>query len=155
MKIQLLAAGTKPPGWVTDGFCEYQKRMPGECSVELVEFGIAKRSKNTSVDKLKQEEEDKLNQQFEKGARVVALDRSGKQWSTPQLADRLTDWMQSGQNVQLVIGGPDGLSDGVLNRANEHWALSNLTFPHFMVRVLVMEQLYRAWCVIKNHPYHK
>ncbi len=89
------------------------------------------------------------------GARVVALDSTGTNWSTEQLADNLDQWMQSYRCLQLLIGGPDGLSRECLSRADDIWSLSRLTFPHFLVRVLLAEQVYRAWSVLNGHPYHK
>ncbi len=155
MKIQLLAAGTKAPAWISEGSAEYQKRMPRECDVLIHEIGVAKRSKTANIEKLKREEESRFIQRIDKNAHVIALDRSGKSWTTEQLADRLESWMGNVNLVQMLIGGPDGLSDGCLDTASEKWSLSPLTFPHFLVRVIVMEQLYRAWSVTRNHPYHK
>ena len=85
----------------------------------------------------------------------MALDGGGKIWSTEKLAERLEDWMMQGPDVALIIGGPDGLTKDLIGAAHEHWSLSNLTFPHPMVRVIVAEQLYRAWTITENHPYHR
>ena len=155
MKIQLLAAGTKAPDWVRGGVLEYQKRMPHECQLEIKDIPVARRTKTASIDKLKREEEAKLLQQINKGAHVVAMDRSGTSWSTEKLADKLRLWMSEKPLVQVLIGGPDGLSDGCLDSADECWSLSPLTFPHFLVRIVLAEQFYRAWSITANHPYRK
>ncbi|MBQ62812.1 MAG: 23S rRNA (pseudouridine(1915)-N(3))-methyltransferase RlmH [Gammaproteobacteria bacterium] len=155
MKIELLAAGTKPPAWIKEGVAEYQKRMPRECSLEIREIAIAKRSRNDSVDRLKGEEEKGIRKQLVKGARLVALDRKGNIWSTSDLANKMKQWVNDYGHIQFLIGGPDGLSESCLDQADDTWSLSRLTFPHFLARVLVAEQLYRAWSMLNNHPYHK
>lgn len=155
MNIELLAAGTKPPNWIRDGVTEYQKRMPRECTVDIREIAIAKRVKNGSIERFKQEEEKSLRQHIKKGARIVSLDAGGTMMNTEGLAHRLQGWMNEYGRVQMLIGGPNGLSRGCLELADESWSLSRLTFPHFLVRVLVAEQLYRAWSFLNNHPYHK
>ncbi len=155
MKIELLAAGTKPPAWIKEGVTEYQKRMPRECALEIREIAIAKRFKNDSLDRLKSEEEKGIRKQFVKGARLIALDREGSLWSTADLASRMKQWMNEYSHIQMLIGGPDGLSKSCLDDVDDTWSLSRLTFPHFLVRVLVAEQLYRAWSMLNNHPYHR
>ena len=155
MKIELLAVGTKPPAWIKEGVAEYQKRMPRECAFEIREIAVAKRFKNDSLDRLKQEEEKGIRKQYVKGARLVALDREGSIWSTADLADKMKQWMNNYSHIQMVIGGPDGLSKSCLDDMDDTWSLSRLTFPHFLVRILVAEQLYRAWSMLNNHPYHK
>ena len=155
MKIELLVAGTRPPVWIKDGVAEYQKRMPRECALEITEIAVAKRVKNDSIDRFKLEEEKSFRQKFAQGTRKVALNSGGKIWSTEELSMRLENWKNNFRHVQMLIGGPDGLAKGCLDEADEVWSLSNLTFPHFLVRVLVAEQLYRAWSVLNNHPYHK
>ncbi len=86
---------------------------------------------------------------------VVALDVQGKSWSTEALASRLQDWMASGRELALLVGGPDGLSPACLSRADQRWSLSPLTFPHALVRVMIAEQFYRAWTITTGHPYHR
>lgn len=155
MKIELLAAGTRSPEWIETGVAEYRKRMPRECALELTEIAVAKRVKNDSIERFKLEEEKRFRQKLAPGARIVALNSGGKIWSTTELSKRLEVWKDNFRHVQMLIGGPDGLSRGCLDEADEIWSLSNLTFPHFLVRVLVAEQLYRAWSLLNNHPYHK
>jgi len=155
VKIELLAAGTKPPAWIKEGVTEYQKRMPRECALEIREIAIAKRFKNDSSGRLKSEEEKGIRKRFVKGARLIALDREGSLWSTADLASRMKQWMNEYSHIQMLIGGPDGLSKSCLDDVDDTWSLSRLTFPHFLVRVLVAEQLYRAWSMLNNHPYHR
>ncbi len=155
MKIELLAAGTKPPAWIKEGVTEFQKRMPRECALEIREMAIAKRFKNDSLERLKSEEEKGIRKRFVKGARLIALDREGSLWSTADLASRMKQWMNEYSHIQMLIGGPDGLSKSCLDIVDDTWSLSRLTFPHFLVRILVAEQLYRAWSMLNNHPYHR
>jgi len=155
LNIELLAAGTKPPKWMQEGVFEYLKRMPRECRLEIREIAIAKRVKSGSVERFKEEEEKRIRQHIKKGARIVSLDVGGAMMSTEELSHKLKRWMGEHGRVQMLIGGPDGLSRGCLDMADESWSLSRLTFPHFLVRVLVAEQLYRAWSLLNNHPYHK
>ena len=155
MKIQLLAVGQKMPAWVDAGYNEYAQRMPTEVRVELKEIVAGKRGKNADIARLVHEEGQRLQAAIPKSAHIVALDVKGKSFSTEQLAVRLGEWMQSGQDVALLVGGPEGLSTACRDLAHEHWSLSTLTFPHPLVRILIAEQLYRAWTVLKNHPYHR
>ncbi len=155
LKIELLAAGTKPPQWISAGVVEYQKRMPRECALTIREIAIARRVKNDSMASFQKREEERICQQLVDGARVIALDSSGVLWDTATLCEKLKGWMMDYSKIQLIIGGPDGLSANCLARADETWSLSRLTFPHFLVRVLVAEQLYRAWSMLNNHPYHR
>lgn len=155
MKIQLLAVGQKMPDWVDAGYVEYAQRMPAEVRLELKEISAGKRGKNADVARILHDEGERLQAAIARGAHVVALDVKGKSFSTEQLAVRLGEWMQSGQDIALLVGGPEGLSAACRDLAHEHWSLSTLTFPHPLVRVIVAEQLYRAWSVLKNHPYHR
>lgn len=155
MNLYLLAVGERMPKWVDEGFAEYAKRLPAECALELVEIPAAKRLKNAPLDKLRQEEGRRLAAALPKGARVVALEVEGRPWSTPELAGHLERWMGEGRAVALLVGGPDGLDPALGARADDRWSLSRLTLPHPLVRVVIAEQVYRAWTVLKGHPYHK
>lgn len=155
MKIELLAAGTKPAKWIQEGVTEYQKRMPRACKLEIREIEIAKRVKTGSVEGFKIQEEKRIRRLIKKGALIVSLDAGGTMMSTEDLARKLERWMSRYDRIQMMIGGPDGLSRNCLSIADESWSLSQLTFPHFIVRILVAEQLYRAWSYLNNHPYHK
>lgn len=155
MNIDLLAAGTKPPAWINEGFTEYQKRLSRDWTLQLQEVPIARRSRNATTEKLKQQEAERMLALRKPGALLVALDSTGVQMSTERLAASLDNWARDYGKVQFLIGGPDGLSKACLEAAGTIWSLSPLTFPHFLVRILVAEQLYRAWTVLNNHPYHK
>lgn len=155
MKIRILAIGPKMPAWVDSAVAEYQKRMPRELPVEFVPLALGQRGRNASKDKAIAQEGDAMLAAIRPEDQVVALDLSGKAWSTEQLADQLTQWRLEARDLTLLIGGPDGLDPRCLDRAGQRWCLSNLTLPHPLVRVLLAEQLYRAWTVTQNHPYHK
>ena len=155
MKIYLLAVGTKMPDCVTKGYKEYEQRMPAKCSLHLKEIQAEKRTKNSNVAAIKEKEAAKLKAAIPDNCRVVALDVKGQSWSTEKLATRLEDWMMSGQDIALLVGGPDGLTHELLQLAQEKWSLSSLTFPHPLVRVILSEQLYRAYTITENHPYHR
>lgn len=155
MRIYLLAVGTRMPGWVVAGFREYADRLPRECRLELIEIAAGRRGRNADTRRLVREECERLLAAVPHGARCLALDQRGSAWSTAQLADKLSDWLQEGRETALLVGGPEGLDEAVLTRADERWSLSPLTFPHPLVRVIVAEQLYRAWSMLSNHPYHR
>ncbi|WP_188152379.1 23S rRNA (pseudouridine(1915)-N(3))-methyltransferase RlmH [Teredinibacter waterburyi] len=158
MKIDLIAVGTKMPSWVQEGYQEYAKRLPRDLSLNLVELPLANRSKNTNVDQVKAAEGEQILSVIGSPSgnhRVIALDVLGKKLSTELLAEKMASWRMDGVNVSLLIGGPDGLSPKCLNRADEKWSLSGLTLPHPLVRIVLAEQLYRAWTILQNHPYHK
>ena len=155
MKITLLAIGTKMPAWVTQAYEEYASRLTGSVVLELKAIAAEKRGRKAPIDKLCQLESDKLLQAIPKGDYVIALDVFGKQWSTEQLAKQMEGWMMSCRNVTLLVGGPEGMTANCLQRADQTWSLSPLTFPHPLVRVLLSEQLYRAWSITQNHPYHR
>jgi len=155
MKLRLLAVGQKMPSWVEQGYKEYAKRLPSDCNLELVELASGHRGKSTSVTKVKQQEGEMLLKAIKPQEWVVALDVKGKPWSTEQLSEQLAGWRMDGKDICLLIGGPNGMSDEVMARANQRWSLSNLTLPHPLVRIVMAEQVYRAWTILQNHPYHK
>jgi 23S rRNA (pseudouridine1915-N3)-methyltransferase len=155
MRIRLICVGTKMPAWVTTGFQEYAKRLPADCRLELVEIPPGHRGKGADVQRAIEKESRLILAALGKDERVVALDVEGRQWSTEQLATTVGEWQMGGQNVALLIGGPDGLSAECLALAQQRWSLSNLTYPHPLVRVILAEQIYRAWSLLNNHPYHR
>jgi len=155
MNIYMLAVGTKMPEWVTQGYLEYAQRLPAKCSLVLKEIAAEKRFRNSNIQAIIEKESTKLKAAIPSNCRVVALDVKGQSWSTEKLATRLQDWMMGGQDVALLIGGPDGLSKEILAVAQEKWSLSALTFPHPLVRVILAEQIYRAYTITENHPYHR
>ncbi len=155
MKLNLLAVGTKMPAWVSEGYQEYAKRLPRECSLHLQEIAPAKRGKSGSAIQWIKDESERLLASIPDNHHVIALDVKGKSWTTEQLASQLENWQADGRDVTLLIGGPDGMSAECLRRADQRWSLSALTLPHPLVRIVMAEQLYRAWTVTQNHPYHR
>jgi 23S rRNA (pseudouridine1915-N3)-methyltransferase len=155
MRIHLIAVGSRLDAWVYQGYEEYAKRLTHDCTLQLIEIPALKRSKNADIDRITRVEGQKLLAAIPRGARVIALDVQGRQHSTEELAGKLANWLQQGQDVALMVGGPEGLSADCLARANEKWSLSKLTLPHPLVRIVVAEQIYRAWSVLVHHPYHR
>ena len=155
MRIRLLAVGTRMPGWVEEGFADYAKRLSGDTSLELVEITAGKRLKATDLARVKEQEGEALLAALRPQERVIALEVLGRQLATEDLAATLKDWQVDGRPAALLVGGPEGLSRAVLDRADEKWSLSRLTLPHPLVRIVVAEQLYRAWTLLKGHPYHR
>lgn len=155
MKIRLIAVGTKMPRWVEQGYQEYAKRLPREFSLELIEIPPGNRGKNADIERAIQKEGELMMSKIRSSDHVVALEVLGKPWSTEQLAKQAQGWQMSGQDVALLVGGPEGLAPECRQRANQQWSLSPLTLPHPMVRILLSEQIYRAWSLIQGHPYHR
>lgn len=155
MKFLVCAVGQKIPGWIAEGFAEYAKRMPREASIELVEIRPEKRSEGRQVDQLLNAEAKRIRAVLPDRCHTVVLDERGKQVTTVQLGEAMTAWMRNGRDVAFVIGGADGLDAGIKHVADEALALSALTLPHGLARVLLAEQLYRAVSLIKGHPYHR
>ncbi len=155
MRLHLLAIGQRMPGWVARGFDEYAARMPRELPLTLRALPGPARSRAMDTATLRRLEGRSLLAAIPERALVVALDEQGRAVDTRRLADRLAGWQQSGRDVALVIGGAAGLDEALRERADWLWSLSPLTFPHMLVRVLVAEQLYRAWSLLNNHPYHR
>lgn len=155
MQIYLISIGQKMPGWVKQGYDEYAKRMPRECSLILKEIPAGKRGKNSDVKRIVRDEGEKMLAAIPKNCLIVTLDVPGKAWTTPMLADAMHGWLNSGQDIALLVGGPEGLAESVKQLAQQSWSLSKLTFPHPLVRIVVAEQIYRAWSIINNHPYHR
>lgn len=155
MRVSLIAVGTRMPAWVEAGVNEYRKRLPSELQLDIREIALAKRGKNADIARAMQQEGSAMLAAIAPRDVVIALDVQGKSIGTEQLAARLAQWQLSGDNFSLLVGGPDGLAPECLERARERWSLSALTLPHPLVRVLIAEQLYRAWSINNNHPYHR
>ncbi len=143
------------PDWVEKGYREYAKRLAGSCSLLLHEIPQAKGKKSDSPRVAMADEGERMLRAIPGNCLTLALDVRGKPWSTETLAGRCAAWQQTGRDLALLIGGPEGLAEGCLARAEERWSLSSLTFPHPLVRVIVAEQLYRAWTILNHHPYHR
>ena len=155
MRVRIIAVGTKMPAWVQDASQDYLKRFPREWAVEFVEIGLGHRAKGQDVTKAIAKEGEHMLAAINDRDYVIALDVKGKSWSTEQLSEQMSGWQMNGSNIALLVGGPDGLAANCLARAQQRWSLSALTLPHPLVRVLLAEQLYRGWTILKNHPYHK
>lgn len=155
MLFRILAIGSKMPSWINEGFQEYAKRFPPGWSLELCEIPAEKRGKNADISRIVEQEGEKILTILKPNHRVIALNVKGQAWSTEQLAKNLQTWSQEKYNVDFLIGGPDGLSTACLKKAELHWSLSTLTLPHPLVRVLLVEQLYRGLSILQKHPYHR
>lgn len=143
------------PGWVEQGVNEYRKRLPPELKLEMRELPLASRGRDATPAQAMAREAKRVRDALPERDRLVVLDVAGKSFTTEQLAKRLGDWQMSGDNYSLVIGGPDGVEPELLQDAELRWSLSPLTLPHPLVRVLLVEQLYRAWTINAGHPYHR
>jgi 23S rRNA (pseudouridine1915-N3)-methyltransferase len=155
MIIYLISVGNKMPRWVEEGYREYAKRLPAECALKLLEIQPGHRGKSADINRAISDEGDRMLKAIPKNCLVVALDVQGKSWSTEQLADQLEGWLADGRDLALLVGGPEGLDPRCLAQSDLRWSLSALTMPHPLVRVVVAEQLYRAWSLVRNHPYHR
>jgi len=155
MQLIIAAVGHKMPAWIATGFDEYSKRMPAECRIVLKEIKPVERSGSKTAATVMALERARIEAALPKQARIIALDEHGKDLTTMQLAQLLTEWQQAGGDTCFVIGGADGLDAEFKSRAQLNIRISSLTLPHGMVRVLLAEQLYRAWSITQNHPYHR
>lgn len=143
------------PDWVDAGIAEYRVRMPRECRLELREIPLSRYRRSGDVDRAVRDEGERMLATVADTELVVALDVGGRSFDTAEIARHLDRWMHAGGDVVLLIGGPDGLARECLQRARLVWSLSPLTLPHGLVRIVVAEQLYRAWTILKGHPYHR
>ncbi len=164
MRIRLISIGQRMPEWVDAGFDDYARRLPPECALELraVPGGLAGKGRGRTgqvadgeLPRLRRDEGERLLAAVPPRARVVALDVRGHAWNSEQLANALAGWLADGRDLALLVGGPNGLSEDCLAQAEQRWSLSPLTLPHPLVRVVVAEQLYRAWSQLQGHPYHR
>lgn len=155
MKLQIVSVGKNLPSWAVEGFLDYQQRFHGKFTLELQEVSLPKRGKNASIPQLKEKEAQDILEKIPANSLIIALDVKGKSFSTPQLAQHLEVWQQQANSASFIIGGPDGLDQKVLQKAHMAWSLSPLTFPHPLARLMVVEQLYRAYAILANHPYHR
>lgn len=155
MRINLIAVGKRSPAWVENSFREYSKRLPRELAVNLIEISpAAQSSKNSTESKIKKEIK-LIQSAIPKNNLVIALDEHGKLFSSKQLAIKIDNYMQQGQEISIIIGGADGLGDNFKKYVDEIWSLSKMTLPHALVKIIIIEQIYRAWTIINNHPYHR
>lgn len=155
MKLHLISVGNRPPEWLAAGFDDFSRRLRHPFRIELHEIPLARRRGGEPPDRTVAGEGERMLRAAPRDAHLVALDPNGSAWSTERLASHLRDWLSGGRDVAFLIGGPDGLAPGVLERAAQRWSLGPLTLPHMLVRLIVAEQLYRAWSILENHPYHR
>lgn len=159
LKLTLIAVGHRMPAWVDSAFGDYARRLPREAPLALVEVKSEPRSVAirgaAALARVNAAEAKRISAAFPKGCVKVALDERGREWTTRELAERLTGWQMEGRDVAFVIGGADGLAPALKREADCLWSLSQLTLPHGLARVIVAEQLYRAFSILKNHPYHR
>lgn len=155
MQLVIAAVGHKMPAWIATGFGEYAKRMPSDCRIVLKEIKPVERSGSKTAETAMALERSRIEAAMPKGARMIALDEHGKDVTTMQLSQLLMQWQRDGRDVAFVIGGADGLDADFKTKADMLIRISSLTLPHGMVRVLLAEQLYRAWSITQNHPYHR
>ena len=152
MQINLVAIGRSMPDWVEQGWREYARRLPPQIDLELIALAPPAGRRDGSN---RRREGRLLLERSPRDATLIALDGTGEQWSTQALARRMEQWMMQGAPVALLVGGADGHSDEVRSASAARWSLGRLTFPHMLVRVIVAEQIYRAWTLLSGHPYHR
>jgi 23S rRNA (pseudouridine1915-N3)-methyltransferase len=153
--IRLLAVGDRQPSWVDEAFGKYTERFPREWKFRLDTIATVRRNKNDKSRQAMEAEGHLILGKLAATEQVVLLDERGQQLTSKSLAAKLTDWQTDGRDLCFVIGGPDGVSDAIRQRADMLWSLSKLTLPHGMARALLSEQLYRAWSLQTGHPYHR
>jgi len=153
--IRLVAIGARQPGWVDEAFAEYVQRLPRQWQFRLKSLASGRRSKNQDSASAIESEGQKILAEIRDTEFVVALDEHGTQFSSVELGQKLNDWQTAARDLTFLVGGPDGLAEACLQRADLRWSLSRLTLPHGLVRVVFAEQLYRAWTVSTGHPYHR
>lgn len=155
MRVVLATVAKRPPEWIRAGFREYAKRLPRQLSLTLTEVAPLARDGSQSAESARRREAERLRAAIPSGARLIALDERGRQWSTLELAAQLERWVQDGRDLAMLVGGADGLDPAIMDSADYVWSLSRLTLPHALVPVVLAEQLYRAWSLLHRHPYHR
>jgi 23S rRNA (pseudouridine1915-N3)-methyltransferase len=155
MQLLVAAVGQRMPRWVNEAWTEYARRMPPGLSLSLREIPLARRGKNADTKRLTAVESNALLAAMPSRSMKIALDVKGQSWSTEKLASNLQGWMGDGRDVGFMIGGPDGIDNDIMQTADQRWSLGPLTLPHPLVRVVLAEQIYRAWTITQNHPYHR
>lgn len=155
MKLLLVAVGTRMPAWVDTGFEDFARRMPRELPLQLVEVKAEPRTTGKTVEAMMAAEATRIEAALPARCRRIILDERGEDISSRALARRLENWQAGGDDVAIIIGGPDGLDPALKATAHETMRLSSLTLPHALVRVMLAEAIYRAWSLLKNHPYHR
>lgn len=155
LKMTVIACGSKMPSWVNEAIKEYSKRLQEFVSLSIVEIPLTKRTKSSDLNRIMDKEAQLIHNAIPPGARVIALAIEGEQFTSEKLAAKLNVLQQSHSHICLIIGGPEGLSPATLDHSQERWSLSRLTLPHPLVRIFLLETIYRAFAINNNHPYHK
>ncbi len=155
MHITIAAVGTRLDPWIYEAYSAYRARLPRQLKVSIEEIPLARRPSGARPASAVEAEGKRLLKHVQPGALAIALDERGREWSSAELATEVGAWLNGQREVVMLIGGPDGLSAACRARADRLWSLSRLTFPHGLVRVLLAEQLYRAWTILQGHPYHR
>ncbi|HAT1797538.1 TPA: 23S rRNA (pseudouridine(1915)-N(3))-methyltransferase RlmH [Legionella pneumophila] len=155
LKITIVTLGNKMPDWVGSGVNEYAKRFHDGIQIKLTEIPLLRRNKSSDLARILEKESALIKDALPANARLIAMDMLGKSFSSEDLALKLTQLQQISSHLCFIIGGPEGLSNEILTLCDERWSLSKLTLPHPLVRIILLEALYRAWSIINNHPYHK
>lgn len=155
LKITVVTLGNKMPDWVDKGTQDYAKRFNDGIQLKIIEIPLMRRSKTSDLTRILEKEASIIKDALPSGARIIALDIEGTSFGSEDLAVKITHLQQMSSHLCFVIGGPEGLSKEILQRCDERWSLSKLTLPHPLVRIILLETLYRAWTIINNHPYHK
>jgi 23S rRNA (pseudouridine1915-N3)-methyltransferase len=155
LKVHLIAVGKKMPEWINTGYAEFSKRMPPELQINLIEITPSTRNKSTPIQKNIKEEGARIQSAIPTNSKLIVLDEKGKNFSSIDLSKKIEGWLPMGQDISIVIGGADGIDPEIKQQADEKWSLSSFTLPHALVRVVIAEQLYRAWSILQGHPYHR
>ena len=155
LKITLLTIGNKMPAWVDQAVKDYAKRLQDGVSLTIVEIPLIRRGKSTDLSRIMEKEMVLMSAAIPSNARLIALDIEGESFTSEQLSVKIARLQQLTSHLCFLIGGPEGLSSALVARSDERWSLSTLTLPHTLVRVTLVEALYRAWSILHNHPYHK
>ena len=155
MKLKIIAVGTRMPKWVDQGYQDFSQRSQPMQAVQLIEVALAKRTKSSDIERIRAQEAQAIQRQLKGNEKLLVLDVKGKPFSTSKLAASISQWQMQGQDVAILIGGPDGLDRRFLDAGHEKLSLSELTLPHPLVRLVLIEQIYRALAITANHPYHR
>jgi len=155
MRIRLVAVGTKMPNWVTEAVDVYRKRMPKQAQLEVVEIPAKHRGKNADIARILRDEGNAIQAAIPAQSLTISLDRKGRHIDTLELSRFQRKWIDSNQDVALIIGGPEGIDPDLIQKSDHVWSLSKMTFAHTLVRIMVAEQWYRGWSILANLPYHR
>ena len=155
LKLTVITLGNKMPDWVSQGSNDYAKRFNDGIQLKIIEIPLLRRSKASDLARIMEKESASIKEALPSGARIIALEIEGKSFGSEELALKITHLQQTSSHLCFLIGGPEGLSSEIIKLSHERWSLSKLTLPHPLVRIILLETLYRAWSIINNHPYHK